>query len=264
MELINKIEDEIKSKRDKKGEILYRDKEAPIYDTVIIPEYQQRVEISSCLERLNPRKNELILDAGCGTGRFVHEMIMKGARVIAIDYSKEPLKICKERCNDLSIKPFIIRADICNLPLKSEIVDKVLSTGVFEHIPSYDDRVKALREMRRVLNSNGRLVITTYNYDLPCRLFGNKMGYHAGRIYYYNYSYSEFKKILSLVFDKVEICGILNFLKYCWSVQSRLNRLNTILKKIGFFLIMEKLDKTIEKTPLSYIMGHFLCACIKK
>lgn len=264
MEFINRTDAEIESKEDKKNEILQRNKEASIYDSILTPKYFHRVEIDSCLDKLNPQKRELILDAGCGTGRFSQELTTKGCRVIAIDYSIESLKICKERCKNLDPEPIIIKADISDLPLKPEIIDKIISIGVFQHIPTQRCRINSLREMKRVLKPDGRLVITGYNYDLPSRVVRDKSGYHAGKIYYYKYSYSELKKTLFTVFNKVEICGILNFVKYCWSIQNRFNRLNTILEGIGFFLVIEKLDRTLEKTPLSHIMGHSLCACIKK
>jgi ubiquinone/menaquinone biosynthesis C-methylase UbiE len=254
----------VDSKQNKKNEMLQRDKEAAIYDTVLTSKYFHRIETDSCIEKLDPQKGELILDAGCGTGRFSEEMAARGVGVVAVDYSMESLRICKKRCKDFNVKPLIIRADICDLPFKPGIVGKVLSVGVFQHIPTKKGSIGALREMRRVLKPNGKLVITVYGYDLPCRILRDKSGYHAGKIYYYNYSYREFREILSSVFGVVEICGILNFLKYRWFIQDRLTVLDVVLEKTRIFSIMERLDRTMEKTVFSHILGHFLCACTEK
>ena len=257
----DRIASKIKSKRDKKNEMLCRDEEASIYEK-LISDYQHRVEIKTCLEKLNPKKDELILDAGCGTGRFTRQILKRGSKVVGIDYSMKSLEICKKHFHNYGLKPLIIKGDICDLPLKSGIFDKILSTGVLEHIPTHEDRMKALSEMKRVINANGKLVITTYNYDFVNRLFRNKEGYHAGRIYYYNYNHPEFKKILSFMFDKVEICGILNFVKYHDFLKNRLGFLYHLLNKMGFFNLTGWLDVILEKTFISYMMGRFLCAII--
>lgn len=50
---------------------------------------------------LRPKKDEVILDLGCGTGRVTRIIADKGARVIGIDSSKKMIDKAKENCPDL-------------------------------------------------------------------------------------------------------------------------------------------------------------------
>jgi len=124
----------------KKKEMKQRDKLARDYDG-LISEYQHRVEISSVVKKLDPREEEYILDSGCGTGRITYKLIESGCKVVTVDFSKESLKVCKQRCSTLSNPHlYLIRADVCNLPLKDCFFDKCVSSEVLEHIPSEKER----------------------------------------------------------------------------------------------------------------------------
>jgi ubiquinone/menaquinone biosynthesis C-methylase UbiE len=258
---------EIKSRRDKEREIKQRDIEAKVYENNFICEYQHKIERSVYLRELSPDEDELILDAGCGTGRFTEEIAKKGAKIIAIDYSLESLKICKTRCEKLKVRPFLIRADLCDIPLKPKIVDKILFAVVFEHIPTKEDRKKALVNLYRTLKPGGRLVISSYNYDLLYRLRNKKEGYHPGGIYYYNHTLPEFRDILSMIFDrtdKLKVFGILNFIWCPCYIQKKLSKIYKVLKKMKVLYILESVDRIIERTPLSYFTGCLLCANVTK
>jgi len=99
-----------------------------------------------------------ILDAGCGTGWLSHENSLLPANVTAIDAAKDRTELSK------TYGTFeVCRADIATLPLKSDVFDVVFCYDVLEHTPNYED---ALLEFKRVLKSEGRLVVA----------FPNKMG----------------------------------------------------------------------------------------
>ena len=256
------------SKSDKRKEMLLRDQEADEYDEKIVPRYHHRLELSIYSNALKPQKNEMILDAGCGTGRFTLEILKADAKVIAIDYSMKSLVICKKKCQNLNkrngVDYCIIRADICDLPLKPEVVNKVLSAGVFEHLPSKKDREAALMEMKRVCKSGGGIFLSTYNYDFIDRIFRDKQGYHAGEIYYYKQGYGELKKTLSRIFEKNQVKGILNFMRPFWSIERRAGKAYDILDKLKIIPLIEKIDRIVEKTPLSEITGYYLFAIIER
>ena len=244
-----------KENKIKKHEIEVRDKFSRVY---ISPPYQNRVEIASYLNELKPVKNEVILDAGCGTGRITFELIKAGVKVIALDFSMESLKVCGERCTSLSNdypEPFLIRADVCHIPLKDGIVDKCFSSQVFEHIPSKESRVTMLQEIYRTLKLGGKLILSTYNYNLRKRISGKKEGYQADKVYYYRYSYKEFKNIIHSVFsdDKIRIKGVINLVPW-----TPIRIAEALGKPYGI------LDIIIEKTPLSYLLGHLLSVECKK
>lgn len=96
-----------------------------------------------------------LLDAGCGTGNFSREAIIKGAKVISMDISSRLIKITHNKCHNK-----VVRGDVLNLPFKNDSFDIVLSTEVIEHTLNPG---KAIAEMARVLKRNGILILTTPN-----------------------------------------------------------------------------------------------------
>ena len=243
-----------KVKEIKVKEISLRDNLAEEYDAQI-SDYQHKVEINTVIKKSYPQKREYILDLGCGTGRITYKLIELGCKVVGVDFSKESLKVCEQRCSVLNNNNnlYLIRADVCNLPLKDYRFDKCVSAEVFEQIPTEKERLKMLREVKRVLKSNGKLVLTTYNYSLR-KIIGRKRETHSKNLYFYRYDYFGLKKIVSTVFrGKIKIVGILN-LRH-WIPTAILEKFKKVFIPIDYF---------IEKTPISYLLAHLLSVECKK
>lgn len=51
------------------------------------------------------------------------------------------------------------QADITELPYKTNMFDRIFCISVIEHLPS-DDRLKTLKEFRRVLKNSGQIILT--------------------------------------------------------------------------------------------------------
>src|SRR3972149_7084344 len=78
-----------------------------VYDTLnyLIP-YRELLQVVT--ERLDPKANEQILDAGCGTGNLAQILKKNGVKVTELDSCKEGLEICLYK--DKSAK--IVHVDI--------------------------------------------------------------------------------------------------------------------------------------------------------
>src|SRR5690242_18121124 len=108
---------------------------------------QRLVEkICTALNDPSPR----ILDVGCGTGANL-KMLAACGRAEGVDISPQAIEFCRERGLD-SVKLGAIE----QLPYESESFDLVTALDVVEHL---DDDVLGLREMRRVLRRDGRLLL---------------------------------------------------------------------------------------------------------
>lgn len=107
--------------------------------------------IIDILKKYLKKKNNKILDAGCGTGSSILYLAELG-HVYGVDISKIAVKFCKKR----GIKNVRV-ANILKLPYKDNFFDLVCLLDVMEHIK--DDKV-AIKEARRVLKPGGILLTT--------------------------------------------------------------------------------------------------------
>ena len=106
-----------------------------------------------------PRKmpGQVVLEAGCGSGRFTEHVASTGAIVVSIDYSAAVdanYRINGERENVL-----IVQADIYWTPFREAAFDKLFSFGVLQHTP---DVKKAFGSLLILLKSGGSIVIDVY------------------------------------------------------------------------------------------------------
>ncbi len=109
------------------------------------------------LARQTDRKKSLkILNIGCGTGGTVR-MLEKFGEVVNVDASDEAIKFMKKNGFDN-----IIKVDGINLPFDSVVFDMVCAFDVLEHI---DKDTDAMREWRRVLKPNGKIMMTVPAYQ---------------------------------------------------------------------------------------------------
>jgi SAM-dependent methyltransferase len=91
-----------------------------------------------------------ILDIGCGTGGNLETLSGFGSAE-GVDISSEALDFCRARgLNNVR------QGAAETLPYESESFDLVTGLDVVEHL---DDDVSGLREMRRVLRPNGRMLL---------------------------------------------------------------------------------------------------------
>jgi len=91
-----------------------------------------------------------ILDLGCGTGKMM-ESLEKFGRVWGVDISSSAVSYCKQR----GLKNVFVGSSY-NLPFNSDYFDLVTIFDVLEHT----DEEKTLAEVRKVLKSDGTLVLT--------------------------------------------------------------------------------------------------------
>lgn len=103
---------------------------------------------------------EKILDLGCGNGHFFEYFEGKGVDYFGVDNSGKLIGIAK---NEHPSGNFQV-ADALSLPFPDNFFDNIFSIAVFHHIPSGELRLQFLREAKRVLKTNGVLVLIVWNF----------------------------------------------------------------------------------------------------
>jgi SAM-dependent methyltransferase len=92
-----------------------------------------------------------ILDAGCGSGRNL-ELLAPFGTVTGVEPAT--LSVAAARARGVGR---VVQGSLDSLPLESDAFDLVVCLDVLEHV---DDDLAALRELRRVAASGGRLLVT--------------------------------------------------------------------------------------------------------
>jgi SAM-dependent methyltransferase len=102
-------------------------------------------------------QNKLVLDAGCGMGRYTAVAAGMGAEIIGLDLSKSVLKAYEKT----RPHPFahIIQADIMRLPFRIGQFDVIYSLGVLHHTP---DARQAFLQLTKRLKENGIISVWLY------------------------------------------------------------------------------------------------------
>ena len=103
-------------------------------------------------------KDSRVLDLGCGNGRNSVFLARVGMRVIGIDFSQGLIKIAlnKMEWREVSEKVSLMEGDIGSLPLFDESVDAVLYIATLHHLPTPQERLESLLEVKRCLKPEGR------------------------------------------------------------------------------------------------------------
>ena len=123
------------------------------------PEVMQRwLDLVAAHAPPHPR---LIIDIGCGTGRFTHPLAQRfKTRVIGIDPSQRMLEGARAKLADGRVS--FLQAPAEQLPLADGCADLVFMSMMLHHI---GDKERAARECRRVLDARGRLAIRNSTRD---------------------------------------------------------------------------------------------------
>lgn len=111
------------------------------------------------LKKLNlDLSNKKILDAGCGSGFFIKEIIksFEPKELIGIDISEKMLKLAKKRlkyASNITLK----QSSVINTGLKPSSIDYIFSIVVLDYVEDVD---KVFLEFKRILKKNGEAYVT--------------------------------------------------------------------------------------------------------
>lgn len=109
------------------------------------------------LPLLGEVRGKRVLDAGCGPGLYLAELIVRGAEVIGFDQSADMIAHARRRLGaGTDLRQHDLDQPLHWLPDAS--IDVILMALVLHYV---HDRVAALGELHRVLRPHGRLVIST-------------------------------------------------------------------------------------------------------
>jgi SAM-dependent methyltransferase len=112
--------------------------------------------------------DQVVLDAGCGSGASLNQFVDLPRSVAAVDIS-EAVYACRAHFRDRSNIVFA-RADLTRLPFRERLFDVVWSAGVLHHTPNSR---QSLGSLVRHLKTGGRIVFYVYVKKAPIREFAD-------------------------------------------------------------------------------------------
>ena len=103
------------------------------------------------LSRLTLRGDELLLDAGCGTGRLTAELLqaLPRGRVVALDISQNMSQSAREYLQpQFGQRAQVVTADLLDLPFAAAF-DGIVSTAAFHWVLDHDRLFRGLFQSLR-------------------------------------------------------------------------------------------------------------------
>jgi 2-polyprenyl-3-methyl-5-hydroxy-6-metoxy-1,4-benzoquinol methylase len=102
-------------------------------------------------------RGKLVLDGGCGPGRFMEVVARAGAEVVGVDFSSA-IEVAQENLGHLPNCHFV-QADLLQAPFRPETFDFAFSIGVLHHTPNTKE---AFLHLVRTLKPGGQIAIWVY------------------------------------------------------------------------------------------------------
>ncbi len=122
-------------------------------------DFSPRRELALVSEWAGIEPSDMVVDVGTSTGfyaRGLTRILGRGPRVIALDHSHSMLAFASRAARREALdNVFFLRALAERLPFPEASVDVVLCGG---SLNEFQSAIQALREMRRVLAADGRIV----------------------------------------------------------------------------------------------------------
>lgn len=115
-------------------------------------------EIMKNVLRIFNFKDKVVVDLGCGTGRFTIPLARKAKKVYALDKTESMLRMLRKVIRKKGVKNIeIIKSDFGGINLPKESVDLVFSCWAFPcHSSNWE---RDIRKFKRILKTGGMMII---------------------------------------------------------------------------------------------------------
>ena len=200
------------------------------------------IEIIPTRKAVAPRPEQIVLELGCGDGRYSLWLAGSCGALLAVDFSIGWLRKLRHRLGAASNVGLVL-ADVCALEVAPGSFDTVFSTLV-SNLPTRRGRNALYDLARRAAKPGGTFVFSVHHYGPKQRLRGEERSgrYSEGGICRYAHTLAECNAELAPFFGSVRTRPIQVYLPF-W-------------KRLGLPLLPA--SRVAEKIPLLRMLGALL------
>jgi len=119
-----------------------------------IRDFFQRRALTPVLASLS---GKVVLEIGCGNGRWLSRGSRTGLEMIGLDLSVKMLHLARNQFPNRQFE--LVNAEGSHIPLRNGVVDCVLSVTALQHVIAQDRLVKTISEFRRSLRPDGSVIL---------------------------------------------------------------------------------------------------------
>lgn len=143
-------------------------------------------------------KNSLIYDIGCGSGR---NMDYSDYRFIGFDNCESFIELCRNK----GLKAYY--SEITDIKIRDNSADALICIATFHHLSTYENRIKALQELKRIVKINGKILLSVWAKEQPKKTritfdeYGDNIVFWKKKYprYYYIFQLDELKLLINEV-----------------------------------------------------------------
>jgi ubiquinone/menaquinone biosynthesis C-methylase UbiE len=148
----------------------------PFYDTAVRLTTREKIFKKALVEQAKIKANHRVLDLACGTGTLsiLIRQMQPQTEVVGIDGDAKILEIAKTKAKESGIEIQFDKGMSFDLPYRDESFDRVVSSLFFHHL-TRENKLNTLREVNRVLKSNGEFHIA--DWGLPANSLMKGLSY---------------------------------------------------------------------------------------
>lgn len=129
--------------------------------------FRHRSIFSTELEALAQRwQRGRLLNVGCAHGPDFPPF-GEGFELHGIDFSRNMLQLARKYAEKYNLSVNLVEADARHIPYADDSFDRAIAVATYHHIEDSEERLQALKELRRVLKPGGEAFITVWNKWQP-------------------------------------------------------------------------------------------------
>jgi len=171
----------------------------------------QRAEIKTFL---SPKPHMKLIDLGCCLNLMFNDYDKWPSLYYGVDISPQTIDLLEKYIKKENLKVGGLDcASIHKLPYHDEKFDIATCIGVLEYFEE-DFIVASIKEIYRVLNSPGRLVLDIPNIDSPVFEINQLIEDHMGRPDLFNISQTQFEHIIKDYFEVIDKQNVVGMIQY--------------------------------------------------